>query len=120
MVLLSAELYGSPLSFSYGGRLTSADGTPVQGSVNIEVKLYKASNGGSPISISIPAFNDVALIDGVFQLEITLTGSDANAAFGGSGSVWIEVTDTTNGRTYPRQSFTASCRISKEFHRLGR
>jgi hypothetical protein len=90
------------LDLSYGGRLTTSKGEPVNGPVDIVFRFFTEASGGSAL-FSYPATN-VSMADGVFQVSIPLTPSDIETVFGdGSHPVYVEV--ASQGKVYPRQAF---------------
>jgi hypothetical protein len=109
-LLASTAARAAPLSFSYGGRLTDGDAA-VKGPVDLELRFYRVSSGGTPIAESgtpiVAAFSDVTLDDGVFQVEAAapgvLTAAQLQLLFDGDEPVYVEVTDKTSGATYARQ-----------------
>jgi hypothetical protein len=87
---------------SYGGRLTTGNGAPVTGPVELTFRFYAETSGGVAL-VTVPVTN-VSLADGVFQAPITLTPSDVEILFGDSTRViYIEV--ESQGKIYPRQRF---------------
>src|SRR5690606_20751282 len=46
------------------------------------------------------------LKQGIFQTNLKLSESERQTIFG-AGTAWMEITDATNGRTFPRQVFSA-------------
>ena len=95
-------------SFNYGGRLAKADGSPVTGPVDLEVRFYDASTAGNVLGASVYAFPATPLSSGVFEIEIAPTASEMASLFPDpSSATWIEITDKSNNRTYPRQKFSA-------------
>jgi hypothetical protein len=91
-------LAGDPgTAFTYQGRLRQ-NGTPVNGNVNLEFRLFNAAAGGSQISFTIPQ-NNVAVSDGLFVTQL-----DFGAAFQGQ-PLWLQI--TVNGTPLaPRQQLT--------------
>jgi len=90
-------------SMNYAGRLTQANGAPVEGTVDIDVSFWSAATDGAQRgrSINKPGVN---LSNGVFTIDLPLSGPDLAAVFGnGTSAVYIEV--TAAGKTYPRQRF---------------
>ncbi|MBM4253756.1 MAG: hypothetical protein FJ146_17455 [Deltaproteobacteria bacterium] len=90
-------------SVNYAGRLTQANGAPVEGTVDIDVSFWSAATDGAQRgrSINKPGVN---LSNGVFTIDLPLSGPDLAAVFGnGTSAVYIEV--TAAGKTYPRQRF---------------
>jgi hypothetical protein len=111
MVLCAGNaLQANPFVMSYSGRLANASGEGVAGPVKLEFKFYNVASGGSAIAVSPIVKNSVPLEDGVFQVDLTeLLQSEYHLVLSTTGtqSVWIEVRDVTNGKTYPRQRLTA-------------
>jgi hypothetical protein len=90
------------LDLSYGGRLTTSKGEPVNGPVDITFRFFAEASGGSAL-FSYPATN-VSMADGVFQVPIPFTPSDIESVFGdGSHPVYVEI--SSQGKVYPRQAF---------------
>lgn len=97
----------NPFALTYSGRLVSeSTGAPVAGPLELRVLFFKALAAESHVG-GIYTFQDVPITDGVFNLTIDINASDRNAIFDTSGELWIELTDVTNGRIYPRQKMTA-------------
>jgi hypothetical protein len=91
------------LEITYGGRLATASGEPVTGTVSIIFRLYREASGGAALVTVTPP--DVTLVDGLFQSAIPLTAVEADLVFGdGDESVYVEV--ESQGKTYPRQKFS--------------
>jgi hypothetical protein len=88
------------------GRITDATGVPPAGPVDLEIKFFDQSSGGKQLGNHV-AINGVSLNQGVFQAPIDLSESEKTAIFGTGKPVYMEVTDATNGRTFPRQLFGA-------------
>jgi formylglycine-generating enzyme required for sulfatase activity len=95
-----------PFPLSYGGRLTGPTGSPLAGPVDLAVHFFRSETGGSPLlgePVVVPA---VTLQEGVFQLTLDLPVEDYSAIFpSAETAAYIEITDQTNARTYPRQRF---------------
>lgn len=115
-VLISCLIWlvlGAPLAraagphpFSYGGRLTQPNGAPVAGPVNLEFRFFLDGTTNSPVGSTLTK-SGVPLIDGTFLVTFDLTESQAWSTFVDPGDpVWIQVKDTTSGKTYPRQRFS--------------
>ena len=96
-----------PFSLSYGGRLTDITGTPVAGTVDLAVNFFRSETGGSTLLGEPVVVPSVTLQDGVFQLTLDLPVDDYAAVFhSAETAAYIEITDQTHARTYPRQRFT--------------
>jgi hypothetical protein len=107
---LSLSLFASawkaaaaPSTLTIAERLTDAFGEPLAGPVDLEVSFYDAADGGQRLGASPYAFAGVELAQGAFEVEVVV-GSGLAALFPDPATpTWIEVTDRTHGRTYPRQ-----------------
>ncbi len=98
----------NPFTMSYGGRLAAESGEGIVGPVTIEIKFYNVASGGSAIGVSPIVKSNVALSDGVFQIDLSeLSAPEYHLVLGTVGSTWIEVKDSTNNKIYPRQRLTA-------------
>jgi hypothetical protein len=92
-----------PFEFPYGGRVTHADGQPLEGPVDLELAFFRTETGGNALSAPL-AFPSTSLSAGIFQLDVTLDPTQALAIFPDAEQpVWIEVRDLTHGRTFARQ-----------------
>jgi hypothetical protein len=100
--IASAESY----SIRYTGRIVEDSGAPVQGPVDITVRFYTAEFGGSQISLDLN-YGSVELSEGVFDLDLNISPYFRNDIFGSSEELWIEITDVTNSKAYPRQKISA-------------
>ena len=106
----------APSIFIYGGRLSDSGGTAIPGPVDIRLTFYEESTGGS--IIGIPGnpndridFGNVALVDGVFDLNLDLNITELEGVFGGSTDVFIhlEYCDQANTCTpYPDNGWVTS------------
>jgi len=96
----------SPFDLTYHGRMVDSTGKPISGPINIALDFYDASLGGNSKGASF-SYSSVALIDGVFQVSINLGGAASNTVLDQSTETWIQITDQTNNKVYPRQSFFA-------------
>lgn len=112
MLLLTATAAeaASPFVFSYGGRLTVGE-EAVKGPVELEVKFWRhatRTESNYLVGVSPIIKSGVVLEDGVFQIDITtLAPAEMHMVFASNDRTWIEITDRTNGKTYPRQMVTA-------------
>ena len=98
----------SPLDMSYGGRLANSQGIAVSGPVNLEVRFYRTQTGGTSLNTNALQFPATPMEDGVFDLTLSNSGASAvGTYFDGLNETWIEVKDTSNNVTYPRQRLTS-------------
>ena len=100
--LLLIAVPAAAFDLSYGGRLTQADGRPVEGPTAITLRFYDVPTAGSPKLAQ--DFPSVTVTDGIFQVEVSLNGADTETLLGdGSGPLYVEV--VSQGIVYPRQRF---------------
>ena len=100
--LLLTSRPAAAFELSYGGRLTQSDGRPIEGPTAITLKFYDAPSGGAPKLAQ--DFPSVEIVDGVFQVAVSLNGSDTETLLGdGSAPLYVEV--VSQGIVYPRQRF---------------
>lgn len=94
----------------HSGRLTTESGAAVKGPVNLELLLYRRETGGDPLLPAPLIFNNVALDDGKFNIQVELSSADSVVVFGARGDtkVWVQILDQTNDRVYPRQRMTGA------------
>ena len=104
-----AVVWVAPLSaqtdtaFTYQGRLDQA-GQPFNGQVELVFDLYNADVGG--ISIGNQSLNGVAVIDGLFTVELNSNDEFGPSAFVGEQR-WLKI--SVNGTALsPRQALTAA------------
>ncbi|MCX6106075.1 MAG: hypothetical protein NTY08_09620, partial [Proteobacteria bacterium] len=98
---------GSNSSFNYTGRLTQSNGAPLPGPVDLQINFYNTLTDGTPLGSSPYFFAAVTLDEGGFQIQIPLSGTDINAIFpDANAETFIEVTNATDRKTYPRQRFS--------------
>lgn len=100
----------NPYSFAYSGRLTTVNGAPVQGPVNLEVQFYSQAEGGESLLLEPLSFTNVLLSEGVFQITIDLSKmSKANFhnVFSSTNPAYIEITNVSESvpTSYSRQMF---------------
>jgi hypothetical protein len=98
--------YSQSQDLQITGRVTDVSGQPQAGPVDLLIKFFDAPKGGKELggSLSKPG---VYLVQGIFQLPLGLTSSERNTIFAPGKNVWMEITDTTNGKTFARQAFSA-------------
>ena len=101
---LGTPAWANPYTLQYGGRLSSSTGQPLAGPVALVVNFFNSSSSNTVLASQ--TFANVALQDGVFNLTITLPPASFESVFSDS-DVWIEVTDSSSGKIYPRQRFGA-------------
>ncbi len=91
---------------SYGGRLTEDSGKSVEGPVHLKIRFYHQEAGGNPIGPQVE-FADTTLLDGVFQVNLSLTPAQTQQIFGDPDKlVYIEV--EAKEAVYSRQKFFAT------------
>jgi hypothetical protein len=91
------------LEISYGGRLSTDTGEPLVGPVDIIFRFFTDANEGQLLA-TYPT-SSVPLVDGVFQIPISLSPSVIENIFGdGSRTIYVEV--EALGKVYPRQAFS--------------
>jgi hypothetical protein len=107
VTLSSAQGGTGTIDLPYSGRLVDDNGAPVVGPVDMLIHFYTSETGRTPMAAAI-GFESIPLEDGVFQVKITLTSQEFHKVFPGlDQATWIQVTDDTNGKTYPRQMLGA-------------
>jgi hypothetical protein len=93
--------------FTYTGRLTQSNGAPLTGPVDLQINFFNTLTDGIPLGSSPYFFAAVTLDEGRFQIQIPLTGTDINLIFPDTNAdTFIEVTNATDRKTYPRQRFS--------------
>src|SRR4051812_2858241 len=91
---------GGLWSFSYGGRLASDQDVALPGPVDLQIKFYRTASGGTPLPVTVITKTNVALDDGVFQIDVSeLTAEEMHDVFSATATTWIEVTDLTHTQT---------------------
>jgi hypothetical protein len=71
----------------------------------MSVRFYTAPTGGDPVGPTL-SFPDTPLVDGIFQLTLSLNDLQMNQVFGsGDHEVYVEV--ASQDKIYPRQKFLA-------------
>ena len=71
--------------------------------MDLEVNFFDSESGGSPKGTTY-LFSGTTLTKGNFNLEIVISDSDIPTVLDSSTDTYIEVTDTTNSKIYPRQN----------------
>ena len=99
-------------TLNYSGRIVNSDGSPKTGSVDLEVNFFDSESAGSQKGTTY-LFSATALTNGTFNLEIVISDSDVPTVLDSSTDTYIEVTDTTNSKIYPRQKLTQYPTLSK-------
>ena len=96
-----------PYEITYQGRIANSIGTPLSGSVDLEVRFFDAETGGTE-KLGARFYPTVPLTAyGVFSLSLALSESESNSLLGASGDLWFEVKDVTHNTVFPRQKITA-------------
>ena len=93
-------------TLNYSGRIVNSDGSPKTGSVDLEINFFDSQSGGSPKGTTY-LFSATTLTNGSFNLEIVISDSEMPTVLNPSTDTYIEVTDTTNSKTYPRQKINS-------------
>ena len=93
-------------TLNYSGRIVNSDGSPKTGSVDLEINFFDSESGGSQKGTTY-LFSGSTLTNGSFNLEIVISDSDIPAVLDSSTDTYIEVTDTTNSKIYPRQKINS-------------
>ena len=93
-------------TLNYSGRIVNSDGSPKTGSVDLEVNFFDSESAGSQKGTTY-LFSATALTNGTFNLEIVISDSDVPTVLNSSTDTYIEVTDTTNSKIYPRQKINS-------------
>ena len=93
-------------TLNYSGRIVNSDGSPKTGSVDLEINFFASESGGSQKGTTY-LFSATALTNGTFNLEIVISDSDIPTVLDSSTDTYIEVTDTTNSKIYPRQKINS-------------
>jgi hypothetical protein len=103
MTLFTVATSAVAFDLGYGGRLVDGTGRPLPGPVDLTLRFYGSSSGGTLIT-SVPKYA-VNLIDGIFQVDLDLSAADTASLFGdGDRTIYIEV--EVLGTIYPRQKFS--------------
>lgn len=105
-IVYSGSSFGAD-KMNYSGRLVTATGAPVIGPVNLRFKIYEDAVEKCSLDVA-----GVPLENGVFNTELNFAGQCPSstlpgvisAALGASKSLFIEVHDVTNSKTYLKQS----------------
>jgi hypothetical protein len=107
MLLLALQGWAQPFELRYSGRLTEASGKPIAGPVKLRLKFYDDESSTSALTPALPDIDNVPLASGSFSVPVALSPSQYNTLMSNVPELWIEVTDVTHGKTYPRQQFSA-------------
>jgi hypothetical protein len=96
-------------SMSYQGRLTDASGTPLNGTVDITIRLYHSDTGGTPFYTE--PVEDVTVTDGLFDIVFGPSSLGTLGADDLTRAIWmeVEIDDGTHSETLtPRQRLLAA------------
>ncbi|MBM4251771.1 MAG: hypothetical protein FJ146_07350 [Deltaproteobacteria bacterium] len=100
-LLLPANIAFGVQYLSYSGRLTSANGAPLAGTVDISISFYRTATDGEPLGPTLQ-LSQIELVQGVFKVDLKLTPTEIDVIFAnGAEAAYVQV--TANGKTYPRQ-----------------
>ena len=106
--LSSLSAQANPFTFPYGGRMTQAGGKPLKGPINIGVSFFSVETGGVVLGSGSQTFPNVPLRQGIFQIQISLSEAEFRTVFAHfTDAVWVEVSDLSNIKVYPRQRLSA-------------
>src|ERR1051326_5068675 len=97
--------FGQGTAFTYQGRMTAPDGSPVTAVHDIQVSLFPALTGGS--ALASQTLNGVSINNGLFVLTIDFGAVQTAALFNGDDR-WLEIHDLTTAIVFPRQHLTAT------------
>jgi hypothetical protein len=94
---------------SYQGRLTDENGNPLNGTVDLTIKLYHTAGGGNPVHSE--THSNVVVDDGLFDMAIGPTSFGSLSPEDMTQPLWLEV--TVDDGTYsevltPRQRLLGS------------
>src|SRR6476469_9212000 len=79
-------------SIAYSGRITEADGKPVDGPVDLEIRFFDAVAGGTQLGSGALSFPATPLAQGVFHVDLTMTGAEWQTILGSVyAPAWVEV-----------------------------
>ena len=73
--------------------------------MDLEINFYDSESGGT--SLLTIGFASTPLTNGAFNLEIDISDSEIPNVLNPSTDTYIEVTDTTNSKIYPRQKLNS-------------
>ena len=82
------------------------DGSPKNGSIDLEVNFFSSKSGGNQKGSSY-AFPLTKISNGTFDLQIVIPDAEISVILDPSTDTWIEITDTTSSVTYPRQKLNS-------------
>ena len=107
ILFLTCFIYANVFNtLNYSGRIVDSDGSPKTGLVNLEIKFFDSESGGLQKG-STYLYPSTPLNSGIFNLEININNTDIPTVLDSSTDTWIEVIDTTNSITYPRQKLSS-------------
>lgn len=106
-LMAAMPAHAFPYRLSYGGRLQGDSGRPLSGPVDLKIIFYRDATTSTPIGVTPPSFNGVALESGIFALSLEFTPEEFHTLFAQGLETWIQVENLTHQQTYPRQKFSA-------------
>ena len=106
LVLAATEaapaLADGTIDFAYGGRITEANGKPVEGDVALKITFFHDKDGQTEILSVIEGLNKITLQQGLFQFRLPIPAADYDKVFKSVDQpVWIQVTDLTHPQKGP-------------------
>ena len=94
-------------TLNYSGRIVNSDGSPKTGlCVDLEINFFDSQSADHKKALPY-LFSATTLTNGSFNLEIVISDSDIPTVLDSSTDTYIEVTDTTNSKIYPRQKINS-------------
>ena len=105
--MISYSAFPVPLELSYGARLADANGRPIEGPINLRIEFIDGKDGVVS-NVTLDDFTAVPLIDGAFQVKISLSAADFQRLTSTNRELWIRITDLTHTTTYPAQKFATA------------
>ncbi len=107
LALENPSVLAAPLSITYSGRMTEVTGKPIAGPVDLKVQFFRSRTGTDEVTVGPLTFPQVALAEGLFEIDITMSDTDFHTLFPATfEDTWIQVTDLTHKKTYTRQAFS--------------
>ena len=100
---LRAPATVSTSGISYQGRLADADGNPITGKVNMELRIYDVPTGGTPLWEEYrTGGNAVDVSDGLFNVMLGSINNTLAEAIAGHDELYLGITVGTDSEMEPR------------------
>jgi hypothetical protein len=100
--LAAPALADGTIDFAYGGRITEANGKPVEGDVALKITFFHDKDGQTEVLSVTEGLGKITLQQGIFQFRLPLPASDYDKVFKSADQpVWIQVTDLTHPQKGP-------------------